>query len=334
MRNPTVIFPEPRKVVIEDHPVPEPGEGEVLVKAERTLISTGTELTILTGEFPPGGAWSQSGRYPFKPGYSHVGRVASVGEGVDKSWVGRRVGSYSRHTLYAAVALPNLRVIDRDVDPDHVSFFTLAEIAMNGVRRGRVTWGEAVAVYGVGLLGQLTVEFCWLAGARPVIGIDLAAERLARLPKGTGLYPINADGNDIEEKVSSCTRDRMCDVVFEVTGNPELIPQELSILRPQGRFVVLSSPRGPSKFDFHDLCNAPSFTIIGAHNRSHPRVATLDSPWTQHRHCELFLDMLATRQVDMERLISHRVPCDDAPRMYEQLLQDRSKMMGVVLEWE
>ena len=67
--NPTVVFPEPRMVVVEDRPVPKPGKGEMLVKTSRTLVSTGTELTILSGEFPPKSRWAQYGRFPFTPGY-------------------------------------------------------------------------------------------------------------------------------------------------------------------------------------------------------------------------------------------------------------------------
>jgi threonine dehydrogenase-like Zn-dependent dehydrogenase len=125
----------------------------------------------------------------------------------------------------------------------------------------------------------------------------------------------------------------MADVVFEVTGNAEAIPEEARLLRRLGRLVIVSSPRGPSLFDFHDLCNSPSLTIIGAHNSSHPAYETLNNPWTNHRHAELFFDLVADGRLDVGRLISHRVPYTEAPGVYEQLLEDRSRMMGVLFEW-
>jgi hypothetical protein len=67
--NPTVIFTEPKKVAIEDRPFPSAGDNGLLVQTTRTLISTGTELTILNGEFPKDSAWASYGKFPFVPGY-------------------------------------------------------------------------------------------------------------------------------------------------------------------------------------------------------------------------------------------------------------------------
>ena len=122
-------------------------------------------------------------------------------------------------------------------------------------------------------------------------------------------------------------------MVFELTGNPDVITDEFDVLRDQGRFVVLSSPRGETPFDFHDYCNAGSYAIIGAHNASHPSVATPDNPWTQHRHAELYFDLVADGSLEVESLVSHTEPYNEAPRLYDELLEDRSTAMGVVLEW-
>jgi hypothetical protein len=80
--------------------------------------------------------------------------------------------------------------------------------------------------------------------------------------------------------------------------------------RPEGS----DYPRGPMPFDFHDLCNAPSFTIIGTHEMSAPAVATPDNPWTTRRHCEFFFDCVAERRIRVDSLVSHRVPFRRGPR--------------------
>ena len=67
--SPTVVFTEPGKVVIEDKSVSSPRQGQLLVQTSRTLISTGTELTILSGKFPPNSHWASYGKYPFIAGY-------------------------------------------------------------------------------------------------------------------------------------------------------------------------------------------------------------------------------------------------------------------------
>ena len=70
VRNPSVVFTEPKKVAVENVPMPKAGPGQVVVKARRSLISTGTECTILKGEFPKDSAWAAWAKFPFIPGYA------------------------------------------------------------------------------------------------------------------------------------------------------------------------------------------------------------------------------------------------------------------------
>lgn len=332
-RNPTIVFPAPGKVVIEERPKPAPQTGELLIQSRCSLISTGTELTLLQGNYPAASAWARYGHYPVTPGYSNIGQVVDIGVGVEPNWVGRTVATYGKHALFVTAQVEDARLVPSQIPDEQAVFFTIAEIVLNGVRRSDICLGESVVIYGLGLLGQLTARFCRLSGARPVIGVDMADSRLARFPEDAGLFALNSARDDVEAAVRRLTRGRMADVVFEVTGDPHLIPAEFAVLRKQGRFVVLSSPRGKTRFDFHDLCNAPSYTIIGAHNSSHPEQATLFNPWTKHRHAELFFDLVADGELDLRPLISHRAPFARAPELYQMLMEDRSQAMGVLFLW-
>jgi len=330
--NPTVVFLEPKRVTIENRPVPSPGDNGLLVQTTRTLISTGTELTILNGEFPKDSAWAQYGKFPFVPGYDNIGIVVDVGKNVDKDWIGRKVGSYASHSAYVVISPDHARIVPDQASDDGASFFTLAEIVMNGVRRGEITWGDAVVVYGAGLIGQLAARFCHIAGARPVICVDVSDKRLGLLP--AGIKSVNPKSEDVVESVSKMTNGRMADVVIETTGNPDVIPQEFKVIKRQGKIVILSSPRGTTaNFDFHDLCNSPSYTIIGAHNSSHPNFETPYNQWTQKRHAELFFNFLADGEIDMKPLISHIGSYTEAVKFYQILLEDRTQAMGIVMQW-
>lgn len=97
MDNPTVVFPRPRRVTMENRPRPRPHEGELLLKTDLTLISAGTELTIFSGQFPERSTWANYARFPFLPGYSNIGRVAEVGAGLDKDWIAKRVATPTPH---------------------------------------------------------------------------------------------------------------------------------------------------------------------------------------------------------------------------------------------
>jgi 2-desacetyl-2-hydroxyethyl bacteriochlorophyllide A dehydrogenase len=332
--NPTVVFTAPRQVEVQDLPVPEPRPGQVLIRTRCTLISTGTELSCLDGNQPRGQVWSSYGSFPSRPGYSNVGTVEAVGAGVDTAWVGKRVTSWGGHGGYVTVGVGFCKEVGDAVADEDATFATLAVIALNGIRRGDLRFGESAVVYGLGLVGNLSAQVCAFAGAFPVIGVDVAKKRLSLLRKVPGAVAIDASAGGVPAAVEKATRGRKADVVYECTGNGQLIPKEMEVLRRQGRIVIVSSPlTATHEFDFHDLCNSPSLTIIGAHNSSHPEHATPDNPWTKERDTEFFFELLAAGRMKVSHLISHRESVEDAPAVYKMLLEDRGSAMGVVLKW-
>jgi threonine dehydrogenase-like Zn-dependent dehydrogenase len=331
--NHEIVFTEPRVARVAECEVPVPGPGEVLIRTRATLVSTGTELTVLAADYPPGSQWEAMFPFPVRPGYDNVGEIVEAGPGVDPAWVGRRVGTLARHARYVTAAVDGCRPLPEGVSDEQATFCTIAEIVMNGVRRSRLTWGESVVVFGLGLLGQLAVRVCLHAGASAVIAVDVAAPRVRFLPEDPRVHPVDASTVPLQDAVRQATRGRMADVALEVTGEPDLLVSQLATLRDQGRLVVLSSPRGPATLDLHDHVVFPSVTVIGAHNRSHPRTATLDDPWVPQRHAELFLGAIKAGVLPLAGLVTHRLPYHEAPELYELLLRDRSGLMGVVLEW-
>ena len=204
---------------------------------------------------------------------------------------------------------------------------------MVGVRRARLKLGESAAIFGLGLLGQMAGMLCRLNGAFPVMGLDLSPFRLELAAKSGFDAVINPNETDILEKVQCLTKGRMVDCVFEVTGNSNIIEQEMGLLHEQGKFILMGSPRGKTTIDFQDFVNRPSHSIIGAHNCSHPPVATLGNPWTIVRDVELFFDLLVNDRIEPRHLITNKYAAREAPAAYDKLLKDRSHEMGVILDW-
>lgn len=332
--NHEVVFQRHGEVTVEEAPIPKPGGEELLIKTDRSLISIGTELTILEGKgVPPGSVWEEYGKLPFRPGYNNIGTVVEVGSGLGRDWIGRRVATYGNHAAYVRANAKDARPVPAAVKDEEAAFFTLAEISLNGVRRAEVELGQTVVVFGVGLIGQLALRFCRMSGARRVVAVDCSDERLRWLPGDSHVVAVNSSGEELSAIVDRLTGGRMAEVAIEATGDAAFIPEELTVLKPQGRFVVLSSPSGKTLFDFHDLCNSPSYTIVGAHNRSHPAFETPEHQWTNQRDCELFFHMILDGDIDLAPLVSHRIGYAQAPQMYAALIQDRTKAMGVILEW-
>jgi threonine dehydrogenase-like Zn-dependent dehydrogenase len=260
--------------------------------------------------------------------------VENAGADVDPSWLGLRVASYAPHARYAVVSPEIARPVPEAIPDDQATLFALAETVMNGMRRARVAWGEDVVIFGAGVLGQLAARFCLLAGVAHTVVVDFDASRLALLPQDVSIVPVDASLDDTREVVERITEGRLADVVIELTGAPDAIPGEFAVLRSQGRFLMLSSPRGTGTlFNFHDLCNAPSVEIIGAHADSSPPVSTPANPWTRARHSELYFALIAAGRLDVAPVMTRCVPYGEGPDVYRGFLERSSSDLGVVLDW-
>ena len=336
MRCRRIIFREPKKVEIEETEVPEPSPSQVLIRTRATLISTGTELTMLSGEYPKGSVWDNITRYPVVPGYSNCGVIESVGEKVKRLKTGDRVLSTAPHAEYAVVDERRAVKVPDGISDEEATFGTLSATVMNSVRLADIKLGETVVIVGAGILGQLACQFSRLCGGFPVIAVDLSDKRLEIARKLGAAVTIQPEREDAAEKIMKLTKGKGADVVFEVTGNPEVIPWELSLVKEQGRLILLSSPRGVTKLDFHDLVNRPSRVIIGTHVSSHPSHETPYNPWTWERNVELFFDLLSAGLVNVKDLITDRYRWTDAKQVYRRLLDpfgERLQSLGVILKF-
>jgi len=330
-----IVFPERFKIKIEKFKIREIKEEETLIETEASLISTGTELTALTGDFPKPSAWASYVKYPFIAGYSSVGRITKVGTGVKEFKVGDRVAAMSPHATHAVVKADQLIKVPENVGVEEACFHTIASGVMNSVRLAKVSLGDSVVIVGLGLLGQMVTIFSRAAGAFPIIAVDLSEERLKLANISGATATIRADRwEDVQETVTKLTKRRMADKVFEVTGNPEVIPKAIKLAKRQGCLVVLSSPRGKTTLDFHDEVNSPSRIIIGTHFSSQPSYETPYNPWTRKRNTELFFDLISSKILKIDHLITHRFSWREAEKAYKMLLKDRTKALGVILHFK
>jgi len=336
MRFRRVVFKGPKRVEIEEAELPEPSPNQILIRTRVTLISTGTELTMLSGEYPKGSVWNNITKYPVTPGYSNCGVVEKVGEDIRKFKVGDRVSCIAPHAEYAVIREDQAVKVPDGISDEEAAFGTLSAIVMNSVRLANIKLGESVIIVGVGLLGQLACQFSRLCGGFPVVAVDLSRRRLEIAKRLGAVVTIRAGEEDVEQRIMELTKGRGADVVFEVTGNPEIIPWELSLVKRQGRLILLSSPRGVTKLDFHDLVNWPSRTIVGTHISSHPAHETPYNPWTMERNIQLFFELLSAGLVNVKDLITDRYRWTEAKQAYQRLLDplgERLQSLGVILDF-
>ena len=165
MTRTSLLFQKPREITCRQEPVPRIGPGEILVQAKCSAISPGTEMLAYRGEMPEGisldgtiKVLSGKAVYPFKYGYSSVGRVIEVGSDAAAGWLGRRVFAFHPHESHFTAKADDLISLPEDIDALEALFLPNAETAVNFVMDGRPMLGESVAVFGQGIVGLLTTS--------------------------------------------------------------------------------------------------------------------------------------------------------------------------------
>jgi 2-desacetyl-2-hydroxyethyl bacteriochlorophyllide A dehydrogenase len=358
MKSLYIVFPEKGKVEVREESVTPPGPGQVMCAAVKSLLSIGDELFCLRGEFDPGTAWESWVKYPFCPGHSMAARVVAVGKGVTGFKEGDRVAVITSHQQFfkirpeEAYLLPG--AISYEVAPlDQVSlplegkayllpeaisyeegtWMLLAVTCQIGVRRADLDLGETVGVVGLGILGQLVVQYLAVSGARKIIAIDPVQRRLDMAKAHGATHILAMDVQSAREEIAKITQGKMLDVVFDVTGNAATLASAILLLRRLGRLILLGSAPNPTQQCLGGWMLHNSISILGAHASMSPKYASEFNPWTRQEMTGLFFDYLIQGRMNVADLITHRYSPLNAPQVYEGLVRDRSAAIGVIFDW-
>ncbi len=266
-------------------------------------------------------------------GYSLSGTVMAVGMGVTGFRTGDRVAcagaEWAHHAEVIRVPV-NLAVkIPESVSNEAACTTTIGAIALQGVRRANLQIGETIAVIGLGLVGQLTVQIAKAAGAR-VIAHDLNPDR-AKTAKSAGA-DIALSGPLIPsdrafKKFSPAGVDAV--VLTASTPSSDLVNDAFEICRKKGRVVVvgdvgmdlnrnafyakeidflISSSYGPGRYDL----------IYENEGIDYPAAFVR---WTANRNMSAYLDLLALDKIAIELFESKSFSLEDAPTAFASLQQ-------------
>lgn len=323
-----VRFPRAGEVVIDDIELASPGPGQLRCRALASLVSTGTELACLRGEFDERTFWADWVRYPFSPGYSMVSRVDEVGAGVDGIRPGDRVFSFTPHASAFVIDAAEATVLPAGVSDEQAVWSSLAVTTQWAVRRSGLVFGEVAVVVGAGLLGQLLVRYLRVAGARRIVAIDPDATRL-ELARAGGADEVLSIG--AEEAVARLAG--TADVVFEVTGHPAVLAPASELARPLGRLVLVGDAPRPSLQTLGPRIVADGISVIGIHAGTAAEIATPSDPWSVRVMLDLFLELVRAGRMDPAPLLTREVDDAAIPELYRELQAYRGRELGVLIRW-
>jgi len=131
--------------------------------------------------------------------------------------------------------------IPDNVDFDEAAFTTVGAIAMQGIRRAQVQFGDNVVVIGLGLLGQIATQILKAAGAH-VIGIDIMKERVELAKELGGTICVTA-GKDAVDNVLKYTDGIGADsvIIYAAAKSNEPVKQAMEMARKKGRVIVVGA---------------------------------------------------------------------------------------------
>ncbi len=357
--------------MIANVPVPAPGRGRVLAQTQASLVSAGTERMVVDfaeksmldkarsrpdlvkqvvdkakreGVLTTLDAAKNRMEQPMGLGYSCAGIVLETGEDVHGLQAGDRVacagGGYANHA--EAVAVPKNLVVKLpdNVDFESASFTTIGAIALQGIRLADVKLGEIVAVIGLGLLGQLTIQMLKAAGCI-VIGMDIQRQRI-ELAQRNGADAVTTSQDELDLLCRQFSAGHGADVVLITadTKSDQPVATAGEIARRKGIVVAVGAvgmtiPRKvyyEKELDFRISCSYGP----GRYDTDYEEKG-LDYPyayvrWTEQRNMEAFVQLLAGKSINVASLISHRFNIDEAPQAYQVITGKTGEpFLGVVL---
>ncbi len=278
-------------------------------------------------------------------GYSASGTVIAVGAGVSGFQVGDRVAcagaGYASHAEFLFVPQNLCCKLPEKATLEAACYTTVGAIALQGIRQADVRLGEAVAVIGLGLVGQLTVQMLKAAGCR-VLGFDIDPAA-CELAKRSGADFVADDPEAARERCAAMTEGRGADSILITASTKSDEPVELAceLARDRARItavgmvgmnlprnayymkeleVRLSRSYGPGRYD-------PVYEEKG-----------IDYPvgyvrWTEKRNMEAFLQLVAEGKVNTELLTTQRFGVHQATDAYDLITGNSERYCGIVLQY-
>lgn len=258
--------------------------GQVLVKVHYSGIC-GSQL----GEID--GAKGEDRYLPHLLGHEGSGTVLEVGPGVrhvragDKvvlhwrkglgiesatpsyAWNGRKLnaGWVTTFNEYAIVSENRVTAIPADSDMEVAALFGCAVTTGFGVvvNNAKVRIGDSVVVYGAGGIGLNIVQAAALAGAHPVIAVDLHDGRLELAGRMGATHLVNASKTDAGKAIRDIVG--AADVFIDNTGLPSVIELGYDLTKPQGRITLVGVPKKGNNISLYSLPLHFGKVVSGSH---------------------------------------------------------------------
>jgi 2-desacetyl-2-hydroxyethyl bacteriochlorophyllide A dehydrogenase len=341
MRRQFLLFTGPQTLEIGLEELPALPADQVLIQAQFSAISPGTELLIYQGQAPTSleadsslSTLAGDLNYPLRYGYSLVGKVVEIGAEVDPDLKDRNVLAFHPHANFIHASPKELILLNKELDPLDAVFLPNMETAVNLIHDGSPLLGEIVIVFGQGVVGLLTTSLLDRYELSELITVDPIQSRRDWSNKLGAQMVIDPGDHAALQHISNYlglpAHDAGADLCFELSGQPSVLDQAIRFTRFSGRIIVGSwyGTRRAS-VDFGGRFHRNRIQI------SSSQVSTikpeLSARWNKKRRIDLVEQLL--REVQPSRLVTQIIHLEKAAEAYALLDQSPDDAIAVIFRY-
>lgn len=298
-------FGDPSGMAVIDVPTPEPGPGQLVVRTEAIGVG-GVDAVIRRGTLRGfGGAG-------LIPGSEVAGTVTAAGDGVDPSWLGRRVWAFTGigggYVEEAVACVGDVVALPAGLSSIHaVTLGSAATVAHFALAHGQFAAGRSVLVRGAaGSIGIATVELAARGGASVVAVTTSSPERGQRLRELGATHVLDRSGEGGTSAPASY------DLIIDIVGGADL-PLFIDRLAPSGRMVVVGLVAGLPPADF-------GMRLIGAFQQSRSFATfSLDAVPVAARDAVRAQQFAAAARGDLSAVVHEVLPLERAADAHREM---------------
>ncbi len=329
-----VIIEDVKKLAVREMEIPTVGAGEALVKIHQSNICT-TDWQTWAGLRA-----SQGRKFPWPPGHEMAGEIVELGENarpdlqagmrvtflpqgslgcgechfcrkghnsrcVNKPPQITREGITGYFGMAQYVLYPTSRLfkMDDSLPYEEAGYLEPLATAVHGVRRLRVTTGDHVLVIGAGNLGLVNAQVARAYGGRVMVS-EIDSSR-CKLSESYGFKTVNPNQENLAAAVAEFTDGIGMDAVIVAAGVTAANDQALASIAPMGRILLFAAgyPSPELKVDSNHI-----------HYKEHELIGTYLADIVDF---QLAAKLLNSKTVKVDKLISYKVPVDQAEKAFE-----------------
>jgi 2-desacetyl-2-hydroxyethyl bacteriochlorophyllide A dehydrogenase len=322
-----IIFPAKGQVRLEPFEVRAPGPSEVRVHTLYSLMSIGTETTILHAKYDPGTHFAARFSFPqLKTGVQAIACVEQAGDDVREFGRGdvifMRMAHTSDWTLDAAQCSP----VPADIDLKSACWCGLAKTAFRTAHAAPFRLGGSVLIVGAGPVGQMALRWAMAAGMYRIGVVDLSELRLELATRAGATECHRGALGDLYERLLGSSDDGF-ELVVDTTGNPAVFTAALAVTAKFGKLVLLGDTGYPSRQALTSDMMTKGLTIIATHDH-HDR-----DGWTQRRIDALFFKLVRDGAFALDGLITHEFAPEQCAQAYTLASEHREDALGILFDW-